>query len=98
MGSRSQDADGLFVEDFHVRLCALDALFFIHYTQLRHLPLPTWLQKLGQRIKVEYLGHSIRKEALARATVGKSTRPRNALEGFSRTACTPEPPLRGPVS
>ena len=61
--------EGVFIEDFHIRLCALVALFTI-YWKLR-LPVPASLKRMGQRVPVEYRGHATRKEALSRA-VGNS--------------------------
>ena len=57
--------EGTFVEDFHMRLCALGALFYVHWKQ--GLPLPPFLRAMGQSIPTKYLGHASRAVALARA-------------------------------
>ena len=62
--------EGVFIEDFHIRLCALVALFTI-YWKLR-LPVPASLKRMGQRVPVEYRGHATRKEALSRAVANSA--------------------------
>ena len=48
-----------------MRLCALGALFYVHWKQ--GLPLPPFLQAMGHAIPTKYLGHASRAVALARA-------------------------------
>ena len=57
--------EGTFVEDFHMRLCALGALFYVHWRQ--GLLLPPFLRAMGKAIPTKYLGHASRATALARA-------------------------------
>ena len=57
--------DGTFIEDMHIRLCSLGALFIMHWEQ--QWPVPPFLQSMGCRIPVQYLGHATRTVALARA-------------------------------
>ena len=66
--SRLPDTTGLegtFVEDFHQRLCALGALFYVHWTL--NSPIPPFLLEMGRRIPTNYLGYASRTVALARA-------------------------------
>ena len=64
----SSGASGVFIEDFHIRLCALCALFSIYWALQQ--PVPEVLKTMGQRVPLRYLGHASRKDAFARA-VGK---------------------------
>ena len=50
--------EGTFVEDFHMRLCALGALFYVHWEKA--LPLPPFLLAMGKAIPTKYLGHASR--------------------------------------
>jgi hypothetical protein len=67
----SSGARGVFVEDFHIRLCALHALFGIYWTLKQ--PVPEMLKAMGQRIPLKYLGYASRKDALARAVGNHAT-------------------------
>ena len=56
---------GTFIEDFHIRLCSLTALFIIHWEQ--EWALPQFLQSMGREIPTKYLGYATRTNAMARA-------------------------------
>ena len=62
--------EGVFIEDFHIRLCALVAIFTIYWKL--ELPVPASLKLMGQRVPVEYRGHATRKEALSRAVANSA--------------------------
>ena len=57
--------EGTFLEDFHQRLCALGALFYVHWA--RDSPIPPFLKAMGRNIPTKYLGYASRTVALARA-------------------------------
>ena len=61
----TEGTDGLFIEDGHTRLCALDSLLWHFFHEKKQLPI--WLVKMATRIRIKYLGHATRGTALARS-------------------------------
>ena len=56
---------GLFIEDFHKRLYALEAISHVHWSQ--RVTAPPFLQQMGRSSPIKHLGHASRKVAIARA-------------------------------
>ena len=63
----SNGLEGLFVEDFHIRLCALGFLLYLYWKQEPNLSCPRFLLTMARNIPTQYMGHSTRAEAMARA-------------------------------